>query len=279
MRASSRAKATPSRPISGSKGVPTDHGYLTGETGSDELQAGPGEERMRKSERLSPMDSMMLFFETSTGSGNIFGVCHTEGRISFDDFVCDFRHRLHRLPLFRKIIVPVPFDLAHPTWEGDPSFDLHEHLHHVELESPGSEEQLRELASEVSDVRFDCEQVFDFSYTLNRVRRTTTYVVMTSTQGSVVALARFDGAIDCRSVPAGPSAGHSAPCSGLVLSVVCASKGSISSRLTKRFSTSTRLRSPRTSGHTSSSPSSSLSPADKRYGRAFEGCAPAVSDS
>ena len=128
---------------------------MTGETGSDELQAGPGEERMEKSERLSPMDSMMLFFETSTGSGNIFGVCHTEGRISFDDFVCDFRHRLHRLPLFRKIIVPVPFDLAHPTWEGDPSFDLLEHLHHVELEPPGSEEQLRELVSEVSDIRFD----------------------------------------------------------------------------------------------------------------------------
>lgn len=110
---------------------------------------------MEKSERLSPMDAMMLFFETSTGSCNICAVCHTEGRIPFDDFVRDFRHRLHRLPSFRKIIVRVPFNLAHPTWESDPDFDLLEHLYHVELEPPGSEDQLRELTSEIHDIRFD----------------------------------------------------------------------------------------------------------------------------
>ena len=110
---------------------------------------------MEKSERLSPMDAMMLFFETATGSSNIFGVFHTEGRIPFDDFVHDFRHRLPQVPRFRKLVVPVPLHLAHPTWEDDPNFDLREHLHHVELDAPGSEDQLRALASEIGDESFD----------------------------------------------------------------------------------------------------------------------------
>lgn len=66
----------------------------------------------------------------------------------------------------------------------------------------------------VSGARFDCEQVFEFSYTSNRVKKTTSYVVMVSVDGSVVALARFDGEIECQPTPAGPMPGVFKPLLG-----------------------------------------------------------------
>lgn len=123
---------------------------------SPEHRRPTSEEPLRKDgDRLSPMDAMLLYFETPSLRCNIIGVGRTAGPVSFDEFVADLEARLDRLPSFRQIIVPVPLNLAHPTWEGDPHFDLVNHVHEQVLDPPGSERKLRELASRINQERFD----------------------------------------------------------------------------------------------------------------------------
>jgi diacylglycerol O-acyltransferase len=42
-----------------------------------------------------------------------------------------------------------PLNVAHPTWEYDPDFDIRNHIVHVKVEPPGTEEQLSELAGRI----------------------------------------------------------------------------------------------------------------------------------
>ena len=72
---------------------------------------------MGKRDRLTAMDATMLYLENRTVSFDIAGVFRVDGPIDFDQYVNDFAHRLEYLPRFRQRIVPVPFNLGHPTWE------------------------------------------------------------------------------------------------------------------------------------------------------------------
>lgn len=40
--------------------------------------------------------------------------------------------RLHRIPIFRKRMLPSPLGIDHPVWVDDPEFDLDRHLHRVD---------------------------------------------------------------------------------------------------------------------------------------------------
>ncbi|MBX7254946.1 MAG: WS/DGAT domain-containing protein [Candidatus Hydrogenedentes bacterium] len=106
--------------------------------------------------RLNPMDATLLYLESPMYSSTIGLICRFEGPLAFDAYVQDFRcRRIEKLQRFRQVIVPVPFTLAHPSWEDDPGFCLDKHLRHVRLEHPGSEEQLREVSNRVLEERFD----------------------------------------------------------------------------------------------------------------------------
>jgi diacylglycerol O-acyltransferase len=45
--------------------------------------------------------------------------------------------------------VPDPFNLGHPLWEFDPNFDIKNHILRIQIDPPGSEEQLIEIAGRV----------------------------------------------------------------------------------------------------------------------------------
>ncbi len=89
-------------------------------------------------DRLTAMDATMLYLENKTVSFDIAGVFRVDGHVDFDAYVVDLAHRLEYLPRFRQRILPVPFNLGHPTWETDPDFDLQDHVRHVRLPAPGS---------------------------------------------------------------------------------------------------------------------------------------------
>jgi WS/DGAT/MGAT family acyltransferase len=88
-------------------------------------------------DRLTAMDATMLYLENKTVSFDIAGVFKVDGPIEFDRYSIDVAHRLEYLPRFRQRMVPVPFNLGHPTWEEDPDFDLEDHIRHVRLSAPG----------------------------------------------------------------------------------------------------------------------------------------------
>ena len=63
--------------------------------------------------------------------------------------------RLHLVPRFRQKLRSVPFDQGRPTWVDDPHLNLEYHVRQTALPAPGSEEQLRNLASRIFSQQLD----------------------------------------------------------------------------------------------------------------------------
>jgi len=75
------------------------------------------------------------------------GVYTVDGSPDFRRLMEDVQARLHLIPRYTQRVVPVPFNLGHPTWEPDPRFSLRNHVFRHTLRAPGDAEQLGRLAS------------------------------------------------------------------------------------------------------------------------------------
>ena len=72
-----------------------------------------------------------------------------------------------QIPRYRQRLAFVPFSLLHPTWEDDPQFDINNHLHHISLPAPGSDDQLHELAAELFAKPLDRSQPLWETYVID----------------------------------------------------------------------------------------------------------------
>jgi WS/DGAT/MGAT family acyltransferase len=102
-----------------------------------------------ESRRLTTQDSAFVYFEKDTAPLNIGTVVIFEGQIPYERLVEHLNSRMPLVPRYRQRPVPAPFGLAHPTWEPDPEFNIHNHVRRVPLPPPGNEEQLAKLAGEL----------------------------------------------------------------------------------------------------------------------------------
>jgi diacylglycerol O-acyltransferase / wax synthase len=82
---------------------------------------------------LSALDASYLYNESARNPLHVGAVLIFEGHIPFDNIVKSIKQRLHLVPRFRQRLAEVPFDLAFPSWEDDPDFQLENHLKRVEL--------------------------------------------------------------------------------------------------------------------------------------------------
>ncbi len=106
---------------------------------SDVAQAG--------GDRLTALDAAFWNLEHTGQLLHVAGVYTVEGAIDFESLVADLGNRLHLIPRYTQRVVPVPLDLANPTWEPARRFDIRMHvLRHV-LRQPGDDEQLKRLVS------------------------------------------------------------------------------------------------------------------------------------
>ncbi|MBI1765212.1 MAG: wax ester/triacylglycerol synthase family O-acyltransferase [Acidobacteria bacterium] len=96
--------------------------------------------------RLTSMDASFLYFEKKEATMHIGSVSVFDGEIPFDDFVAMMDAKMHLVPRYQQIVVNDPFNLGHPTWEHDPNFNLRNHIFKVQVDAPGTEAQLIELA-------------------------------------------------------------------------------------------------------------------------------------
>jgi diacylglycerol O-acyltransferase / wax synthase len=65
---------------------------------------------------------------------------------AYEDFLEHVRSRMHLVPRFRQKLAFPPVETGRPFWVDDPHFHLAYHVRHSALPSPGSEEQLRNIA-------------------------------------------------------------------------------------------------------------------------------------
>jgi diacylglycerol O-acyltransferase / wax synthase len=63
--------------------------------------------------------------------------------------------RIHLMPAFRRRLVPVPLDLAHPLWIQDPDFDLENHLRRMAVPPPGDLKALAEAVGQMAGTPLD----------------------------------------------------------------------------------------------------------------------------
>jgi diacylglycerol O-acyltransferase len=98
-------------------------------------------------DRMTSLDATFYYLERTGQLLHVGGVYTVEGAIDFDRLLADVGARMHLIPRYTQRVLAVPFNLAHPTWEPDPNFDVRHHVMHHKLRAPGSDEQLVTLAS------------------------------------------------------------------------------------------------------------------------------------
>jgi len=107
-------------------------------------------------DRLSGLDSSFLHLEKDGAHMHVASTTLFEGPapeyVAFRDHIGS---RLHRVPRFRQKLRFVPFGQGRPIWVDDPHLNLSYHVRHTSLPAPGSEDQLRKLASRIFAQQLD----------------------------------------------------------------------------------------------------------------------------
>ena len=98
------------------------------------------------SSSLSATDAAFLYLERKEIPLHIASVCVFDGPIPFREFVASVNARLDLVPRYRQVPVVQPWNLSLPIWQDDRHFDIHRHVFHVHLKSPGGEKELQSLA-------------------------------------------------------------------------------------------------------------------------------------
>lgn len=105
--------------------------------------------------RLSPMDAVFLYIETDVSPMHIGAIEIFDGEIDYQQFKATIDTRLHQIPRYLQRVIPAPFNLGHPTWEFDPDFNIDNHIFQIDLDAPGSDEDLRNLTNKLFEGPLD----------------------------------------------------------------------------------------------------------------------------
>ncbi|HEX5224224.1 MAG TPA: wax ester/triacylglycerol synthase family O-acyltransferase [Solirubrobacteraceae bacterium] len=107
-------------------------------------------------EWMSAMDSSFLHVENDVTPMHIGGVSIFEGPAPpFADLRAMVAGKLGIVPRYRQKVRFVPLAAGAPVWVDDPHFSLDYHVRHSALPSPGSDEQLRQMAARVFSGHLD----------------------------------------------------------------------------------------------------------------------------
>jgi diacylglycerol O-acyltransferase len=106
-------------------------------------------------QRLSTQDASFLYGESASGPMHISSIYVLEGELPFEDVLEHFARRIHLVPAYRRRLALVPMNLAHPTWEDDPEFDLANHVRRCDLPPGSSLEDGIDAAIELNEHMLD----------------------------------------------------------------------------------------------------------------------------
>lgn len=107
------------------------------------------------SNRLSAQDASFLYYEREEAPLHIGSIGVFEGDVPYDKFVENVASKMHLIPRYMQRVIPAPFNIGHPSWEWDPQFDISRHVMTAEIESPGTHEQLMDLAATLFAEKLD----------------------------------------------------------------------------------------------------------------------------
>jgi len=109
----------------------------------------------KESFRLSTQDASFLYGEAANGPLTMAMMATFRSHIEFRSLLAHMEARMHLLPRYRQRVVFAPFNLAHPSLEDDPGFDLANHLFCHELPPDSSEAVLMKKVMQVYEKPLD----------------------------------------------------------------------------------------------------------------------------
>jgi WS/DGAT/MGAT family acyltransferase len=105
---------------------------------------------------MSPIDSSFLHVENDVTPMHIGGVSLFEGPPpAFSELKAMVAGKLDLVPRYRQKVRFVPLAVGSPAWIDDPHFSLEYHVRHTAIPAPGTEEQLRQMASRIFSQHLD----------------------------------------------------------------------------------------------------------------------------
>jgi WS/DGAT/MGAT family acyltransferase len=105
---------------------------------------------------MSATDAGFYYAESENTPLHVGSVAVFEGPApTYGDLVRLLLSKLHNVPRYRQRVREVPMQLGRPMWVDDPHFQILYHVRHTAVPSPGSDEQLRNLAGRVLGQRLD----------------------------------------------------------------------------------------------------------------------------
>ena len=111
---------------------------------------------MAGNDRLSGLDSSFLHLEDASAHMHVASVMLFEGEPPpYDELLETIERRLHLVPRYRQRLAYVPLGQGRPKWVDDPHLNLRYHVRSTALPSPGTEEQLKQLAGRVFSQQLD----------------------------------------------------------------------------------------------------------------------------
>jgi diacylglycerol O-acyltransferase / wax synthase len=107
-------------------------------------------------DRLTGLDTSFLHLENATSHMHVGSVMIFEGPPPpYDELIEAFERRLPLVPRYRQRLAFVPLGQGRPKWVDDPHLNLRYHVRSTALPSPGSEDQLKDLAGRVFSQQLD----------------------------------------------------------------------------------------------------------------------------
>ena len=111
-------------------------------------------------DQLSGLDASFLYLENPTLHMHVemvavFDPSTVPGGYSFAKMQAQIASRTHQAPVFRRLLVEVPFRLGHPVWVDDPDFDIDYHVRRTAVPSPGGDGELADLAGDIASRQLD----------------------------------------------------------------------------------------------------------------------------
>jgi diacylglycerol O-acyltransferase len=107
-------------------------------------------------DRLTGLDTSFLHLEDATSHMHVASVMIFAGPPPpYDELLEAFERRLPLVPRYRQRLALVPLGQGRPKWVDDPHLNLRYHVRSAALPSPGSEDQLKDLAGRVFSQQLD----------------------------------------------------------------------------------------------------------------------------
>lgn len=111
-------------------------------------------------QRLSGLDASFLYLETPSQPLHVCSILELDtstmpGGYSFDRLRDELAVRIKAMPQFREKLADSAFNLDHPVWVDDDTFDISRHLHRIGLPPPGGRIELSEICGHIAALPLD----------------------------------------------------------------------------------------------------------------------------